>query len=106
MCGEICGIVWGYEADGTPIATFSFSHPTNSTQNVLSPSQYTPPQIPLSYALGAFGMPARTAYCGFLIEAQPKKGETVLVSGAEREREKENEIEERERWGRRKRRED
>jgi NADPH-dependent curcumin reductase len=37
---------------------------------------------PLSYALGVLGMPGLTAYVGLLDLAQPKDGETVVVSAA------------------------
>lgn len=36
----------------------------------------------LSMALGALGMPGNTAYFGFLEICKPKKGETVVVTGA------------------------
>jgi len=38
--------------------------------------------LPYSYALGCLGMPGNTAYFGFLELCQPKKGETVVVTGA------------------------
>ncbi|GET30900.1 NADP-dependent oxidoreductase [Prolixibacter sp. SD074] len=38
--------------------------------------------VPLSYYLGILGMTGLTAYFGFLDIGQPKKGETVVVSGA------------------------
>ncbi|XP_018566886.1 prostaglandin reductase 1 [Anoplophora glabripennis] len=38
--------------------------------------------VPLSYFLGILGTPGNTAYFGFLEVCQPKKGETVVVSGA------------------------
>ncbi|XP_018566869.1 prostaglandin reductase 1-like [Anoplophora glabripennis] len=38
--------------------------------------------VPPSYFLGILGMPGNTAYFGFLEICQPKKGETVVVSGA------------------------
>ncbi|XP_026279087.1 prostaglandin reductase 1 [Frankliniella occidentalis] len=38
--------------------------------------------MPLSYALGALGMPGATAYFGLLELCQPKEGETVVVNGA------------------------
>jgi len=37
---------------------------------------------PPSLALGALGMPGRTAYFSFIESGKPKKGETVVVSGA------------------------
>lgn len=37
---------------------------------------------PLSYYLGVLGMPGLTAYFGLLDIGKPKKGETVVVSGA------------------------
>lgn len=37
---------------------------------------------PISYALGVLGMPGMTAYFGLLEIGKPKKGETVVVSGA------------------------
>ncbi|KAJ8922461.1 hypothetical protein NQ315_004408 [Exocentrus adspersus] len=40
------------------------------------------PDVPLSYFIGVLGMPGNTAYFGFLELCQPKKGETVVVSGA------------------------
>jgi NADPH-dependent curcumin reductase CurA len=39
-------------------------------------------QFPLSWSIGALGMPGLTAYFGLLDKGQPKAGETVLVSGA------------------------
>ncbi len=41
-----------------------------------------PKAAPLSYALGILGMPGMTAYVGLLDLAQPKPGETVVVSAA------------------------
>ena len=41
-----------------------------------------PQQTPISTALGILGMPGMTAYFGLLDIGQPKKGETVVVSGA------------------------
>jgi len=38
--------------------------------------------VPYSYALGILGMPGRTAYFGLYDAGKPKKGETVVVSGA------------------------
>lgn len=38
--------------------------------------------VPISAALGALGMPGMTAYFGLLEIGQPKKGETVVISGA------------------------
>jgi NADPH-dependent curcumin reductase CurA len=39
-------------------------------------------QAPLSYYLGALGMPGMTAYCALLDIGKPKEGEMVLVSAA------------------------
>jgi NADPH-dependent curcumin reductase CurA len=39
-------------------------------------------EVPLSWYLGLLGMPGLTAYFGLLDKANPKAGETVLVSGA------------------------
>ncbi len=41
-----------------------------------------PEQAPISTALGVLGMPGMTAYIGLLDIAQPKPGETVVVSAA------------------------
>ncbi len=41
-----------------------------------------PQPAPISTALGVLGMPGRTAYFGMLEVAEPKAGETVMVSGA------------------------
>jgi len=41
-----------------------------------------PKAAPLSYTLGILGMPGITAYVGLLDLAQPKAGETVVVSAA------------------------
>jgi len=41
-----------------------------------------PNLAPISTALGVLGMPGLTAYFGLLEIAQPKAGETVVVSGA------------------------
>jgi NADPH-dependent curcumin reductase CurA len=41
-----------------------------------------PKRAPLSYSLGVLGMPGVTAWVGLLDIAQPKAGETVLVSAA------------------------
>jgi NADPH-dependent curcumin reductase CurA len=41
-----------------------------------------PSQGPISYALGALGMPGLTAYSGLLDVGQPQPGETVVVSAA------------------------
>jgi NADPH-dependent curcumin reductase CurA len=41
-----------------------------------------PRQAPISTALGVLGMPGMTAYVGLLDIAQPKPGETVVVSAA------------------------
>jgi NADPH-dependent curcumin reductase CurA len=41
-----------------------------------------PDVAPVSTALGVVGMPGRTAYFGLLDVAQPKPGDTVVVSGA------------------------
>ena len=38
--------------------------------------------VPLSYYLGIMGMPGLTAYFGLLEIGKPRKGDTVLVSGA------------------------
>ncbi|MDP2436026.1 MAG: NADP-dependent oxidoreductase [archaeon] len=38
--------------------------------------------LPLSYALGILGMPARTAYFGLLEAGKVQAGETLVVSGA------------------------
>ncbi|XP_064615137.1 prostaglandin reductase 1-like [Liolophura sinensis] len=39
-------------------------------------------ELPLSYAVGALGMPGMTAYYGLLEILKPKKGEVILVNGA------------------------
>ncbi|NHN47774.1 NADP-dependent oxidoreductase [Halostella sp. JP-L12] len=41
-----------------------------------------PDLAPVSTALGVLGMPGRTAYFGLLDVAEPRPGDTVLVSGA------------------------
>lgn len=41
-----------------------------------------PKNAPISTALGVLGMPGMTAYFGLLKIGEPKKGETVVVSGA------------------------
>ncbi|MFC6732206.1 MULTISPECIES: NADP-dependent oxidoreductase [unclassified Haladaptatus] len=41
-----------------------------------------PEHAPISTALGVLGMPGRTAYFGLLEVAEPKPGDTVVVSGA------------------------
>lgn len=41
-----------------------------------------PKAAPVSYALGVLGMPGLTAYVGLLDLAQPKAGETLVVSAA------------------------
>ena len=41
-----------------------------------------PTNAPLEYFLGILGMPGATAYYGLLDIGQPKKGDTVFVSGA------------------------
>ncbi len=41
-----------------------------------------PPGVPLSLALGPLGMTGLTAYFGLLDIGKPKRGETVVVSGA------------------------
>ena len=41
-----------------------------------------PDLAPVSTALGVLGMPGRTAYFGMLDVAEPKPGDTVVVSGA------------------------
>lgn len=41
-----------------------------------------PSLAPISTAIGVLGMPGLSAYFGFLEVCQPKKGETVVVSGA------------------------
>ncbi|GBP37191.1 Prostaglandin reductase 1 [Eumeta japonica] len=38
--------------------------------------------LPISYGIGAVGMPGATAYFGFLEICQPRAGETLVVSGA------------------------
>lgn len=38
--------------------------------------------LPLSYALGILGQPGNTAYFGLLEICKPKRGETVIVTGA------------------------
>lgn len=38
--------------------------------------------LPLSYGVGALGMPGQTAYAGIVQVAQVKEGETVLISAA------------------------
>jgi NADPH:quinone reductase len=45
-------------------------------------NQIDPEIAPLSYHLGILGMPGLTAYFGLLHIGQPKKGETVVISGA------------------------
>jgi NADPH:quinone reductase len=45
-------------------------------------SKIDPKVAPISTALGVLGMPGRTAYFGLLDIAQPKPGETVMISGA------------------------
>jgi len=44
--------------------------------------EWDPKVVPYSYALGILGMPGRTAYFGLYDAGKPKKGETVVVSGA------------------------
>jgi hypothetical protein len=44
--------------------------------------QVDPAIAPISTALGVLGMPGMTAYFGLLDVAEPKEGETVVVSGA------------------------
>lgn len=44
--------------------------------------QKLPTDIKPSYFLGILGMPGLTAYCGLLEICTPRKGETVVVSGA------------------------
>ncbi len=41
-----------------------------------------PSNVPLSYYLGILGMPGLTAYFGLTEVGKPKRGETVVVSGA------------------------
>ncbi|MEW7292938.1 NADP-dependent oxidoreductase [Aquimarina sp. 2304DJ70-9] len=41
-----------------------------------------PSEVPVTTALGILGMPARIAYFGFIEAGKPKKGETLVVSGA------------------------
>ncbi|GAA4271652.1 NADP-dependent oxidoreductase [Aquimarina gracilis] len=41
-----------------------------------------PKEVPVTTALGILGMPARIAYFGLIEAGKPKKGETVVVSGA------------------------
>ncbi|WP_299436074.1 NADP-dependent oxidoreductase [uncultured Aquimarina sp.] len=41
-----------------------------------------PKEVSVTTALGVLGMPARIAYFGFIETGLPKKGETVVVSGA------------------------
>ncbi len=42
----------------------------------------TPRKLPIYYGLSALGMTGYSAYCGFVSRGQPKKGDSVLVSGA------------------------
>ncbi|MFB8733603.1 hypothetical protein ACEQPO_05590 [Bacillus sp. SL00103] len=56
----------------------------NIPQPKLNLSQIDPSIAPLSYYLGILGMPGQTAYFGLLAIGQPKKGETVVISGARR----------------------
>lgn len=51
-----------------------------STENGLV--KIDPSLAPASYFLGVLGMPGLTAYFGFMHIGAPKKGETVVVSGA------------------------
>ncbi len=41
-----------------------------------------PEEVPVTTALGVLGMPARIAYFGLIEAGKPKKGQTVVVSGA------------------------
>jgi NADPH-dependent curcumin reductase CurA len=52
-----------------------------SAKNLRDLSALVEANIPISYALGVLGMPARTAYSG-LLEAKVKQGDTIVVSGA------------------------
>ncbi len=49
---------------------------------ILNLRKLDPNEVPVSTALGVLGMPARIAYFGFIEAGKPKKGETVVVSGA------------------------
>ncbi|XP_072171720.1 prostaglandin reductase 1-like [Diadema setosum] len=50
--------------------------------DVIIVADYPSPDWPKSLAIGALGMPGKTAYFGFLDICKPKAGETVVVSGA------------------------
>lgn len=53
-----------------------------SVANANALRKVDPALAPVSTALGILGMPGLTAYFGLLDICQPKKGETVVVSGA------------------------
>jgi NADPH:quinone reductase len=53
-----------------------------STANEKEVRRIDPAIAPVSTALGVLGMPGLTAYFGLLDIGQPKRGETVVVSGA------------------------
>ncbi len=56
-------------------ADYSIAHGSNL-------QKINPNDAPIETALGVLGMPGMTAYFGLLDIGQPKKGETVVVSGA------------------------
>ncbi|XP_018566887.1 prostaglandin reductase 1-like [Anoplophora glabripennis] len=65
------------------------SHTVHDGRTPEAPANFPAPflipdlgDVPLSYFLSILGMPGNTAYFGFLEICQPKKGETVVVSGA------------------------
>ena len=48
----------------------------------MNPRKLDPSRGPISYAVGVLGMLGLTAYAGMLLMAEPREGETVVVSAA------------------------
>ncbi|WP_049894172.1 NADP-dependent oxidoreductase [Halogranum rubrum] len=70
----------GFEAGDVVVGNLLWSEYTAVDGGELT--SIDPDVAPVSTALGVVGMPGRTAYFGLLDVAQPKPGDTVVVSGA------------------------
>ncbi|XP_058817481.1 prostaglandin reductase 1-like [Topomyia yanbarensis] len=88
--GQVCKVLDSKNAS-FPVGASIFGQFGWRTHTVCNPSKqqsdkpYVLPDfgsLPTSLGLGVLGMPGNTAYFGLLEVCKPKKGETVVVSGA------------------------
>ncbi|XVH32466.1 NADP-dependent oxidoreductase [Haloferacaceae archaeon DSL9] len=83
VVGEVADSGRGDFAEGDlVVGELDWADYTVAAGSELTPLDLDPDVAPASAALGVLGMPGRTAYFGMLEVAQPRPGDTVVVSGA------------------------